>query len=117
MLVYQHIATFESLDEARDWIPTMYPGQKMPDSWYGLYKELGSAVDALDFKDESASEFAYKTSDPYFELVGKYRARGPGGLQLDILKCLDFERDVFFYSVVKYRGFATQVGDNKFRVY
>jgi len=117
MLVYQHIATFESLERARDWIPTMYPGQELPNSWLGFYKEQGSALWAYGFEDGTASEFAYKAENPYLELLGKFRARSPGGLQLDILKCVNFITAKVTYEVTKYRGFAKPIGANRYRVY
>lgn len=117
MLVYQHIATFDSLAKAQDWIPTMYPGQLWPDSWLGMYKEQGSTVAALDFKDQTASLFAYTSAEPYFELTGKVQVVVRRGVYVDILTGRNYETGEVYHYVVRYRGFATQVGDNQFRVF
>ena len=117
MIVYQHIATFDSLQRARDWIPTMYTDQELPNSWIGFYKEQGSALWSYDFAFGTASEFAYKTMDPYLELTGSYRARGPGGLQLTILECKNYRTGDITFEVTKYRGFAKPIGENRYKVY
>lgn len=116
-MVYQHIATFKEIEDARKWLMSMYPGQILPDSWLALYKEQGSAAASLDYFNGFASVFAYKTDDPYFELIGKFRAKTPEGMQIDILKGKEYKTDMVWYAVTKYRGFATRIGENRFKIY
>lgn len=117
MLVYQHLSTQDSREKAIIVVRDMWAGLWLPNSWIGMYKEQGSWVSAYEFVEHTADEFMYTSPDPSFELIGTARAISPDRRWFNILWCRNYATGGEFYSVVKYRGFATRVGDNRFRVY